>query len=108
MKQLSFLSVCVCVVLLGATPPIVISQKTLLQPVVDGKHIFNQSCSACHDAIGTTKKSGPSLKGYYQRRPHPTDSSVLTLIHEGKGKMPAFSTLNKNQTDELLAYLKTL
>jgi quinoprotein glucose dehydrogenase len=97
-----------CVVLLGAVSPMVISQKPSLQPVADGKRIFNQSCSACHDVMGTTTKSGPSLNGYYRRQAHPTDSSVRAIIHEGRGKMPAFSTLNKTQTDDLLAYLKAL
>jgi hypothetical protein len=33
---------------------------------------------------------------------------MQSIIQQGKGKMPAFSTLNKSQTDDLIAFLKTL
>jgi mono/diheme cytochrome c family protein len=91
-----------------AIPPAVISQKSPPQAAANGKHIFNQSCSACHDTLGTGTKSGPGLKNYYRRPPLPTDATVREIIQQGKGKMPAFSTLNKSQTDDLVAYLKTL
>jgi mono/diheme cytochrome c family protein len=67
----------------------------------------SQSCSACHDALGTTTKSGAELKSYYRRQPRSADATVRTIIQQGKSKMPAFSTLNKSQTDDLVAYLKT-
>jgi mono/diheme cytochrome c family protein len=90
-----------------AIPPPVISQKSTPQAVVNGKHIFKQSC-ACHDTLGTTTKSGPGLKDYYRHQPHPADATVRTIIQQGKGRMPAFRALNKLQTDNLVAYLKTL
>jgi mono/diheme cytochrome c family protein len=91
-----------------AIPQAAISQKSGPLAAADGKRIFNQSCSACHDTRGATTKSGPELKNYYRRQPLPTDTTVHTIIQQGKGKMPAFSTLNKSQIDELVAYLKTL
>jgi mono/diheme cytochrome c family protein len=91
-----------------AIPPAVISQSSAPQAVVNGKRIFNQSCAACHDTLGTMKKSGPALKNYYRHQPRPADAIVRTIIQQGKGKMPAFSTLNKLQVDNLVAYLKTL
>lgn len=91
-----------------AIPPPVISQKSTPQAVVNGKHIFNQSCATCHDTLGTTTKSGPGLKNYYRHQPHPADATVRTIIQQGKGRMPAFRALNKLQTDNLVAYLKTL
>jgi mono/diheme cytochrome c family protein len=91
-----------------AIPPAMISQKSAPQAAANGKRIFIQSCAACHDTLGTTLKSGPELKNYYRRQPRPADGTVHTIIQQGKGKMPAFSTLNKSQTDELVAYLKTL
>jgi mono/diheme cytochrome c family protein len=91
-----------------AVPQAVISQKSLPIAVANGKRIFNQSCSACHDTLGATTKSGPELKSYYRRQPHPADATVRAIIQQGKGKMPAFSTLGKSQTDDLVAYLKTL
>ena len=91
-----------------ALPQAVISQKPVPLAVASGKRIFNQSCSACHDTLGATTKSGPGLKSYYRRQPHPADATVRAIIQKGKGKMPAFSTLDKSQTDDLVAYLKTL
>jgi mono/diheme cytochrome c family protein len=91
-----------------AIPQTVISQKSVSQAAVDGKHIFNESCSACHNTLGTTTKPGPELKNYYRRQPRPTDATVRSIIQQGKGKMPAFSTLNKLQSDDVIAYLKTL
>jgi mono/diheme cytochrome c family protein len=86
----------------------VISQDSVRPSAVSGKRIFNQSCSACHDTLGATPKSGPELKDYYRHQPLPTDATVRTIIQQGKGKMPAFSTLNTSRTDDLIAYLKTL
>jgi mono/diheme cytochrome c family protein len=91
-----------------AIPQAVTSQTSAPQTVVNGERIFNQSCSACHDTLGATTKSGPELKSYYRRQPHPADATVRAIIQRGKGKMPAFSTLDKSQTDDLVAYLKTL
>jgi mono/diheme cytochrome c family protein len=95
-------------VFLLAMPPAVISQKSTSQAAANGRRIFNQSCAACHDTLGTTSKSGPELKSYYRRQPRPTDATMGTIIKQGKGKMPAFSTLNNSQVDDLVVYLKTL
>jgi mono/diheme cytochrome c family protein len=91
-----------------AIPPAVISEKSVPQAIGNGQRIFNQYCAACHDTLGTTTKSGLGLKNYYRHQPRPPDATVRTIIQQGKGKMPAFSTLNKLQTDDLVAYLKTL
>jgi mono/diheme cytochrome c family protein len=99
---------CTLLSLAIANPCRATAQKSALQAVANGKRIFNQSCSACHDTLGTAQKSGPVLKSYHRHQPHPTDPSVRTIIQRGKGKMPAFSTLNPTQLNELVAYLKTL
>jgi mono/diheme cytochrome c family protein len=91
-----------------AVPQAVILQKSVPIAVANGKRIFNQSCSACHDTLGATTKAGPELKSYYRRQPHPADATVRAIIQQGKGKMPAFGTLDKSQTEDLVAYLKTL
>ncbi|MFL6428543.1 MAG: c-type cytochrome [Acidobacteriaceae bacterium] len=76
---------------------------------VNGQHLFAQYCAACHDTRGTMPKSGPALKGYLRtHQPHPSDTAVRSIIQQGKGKMPAFSTLTRSQTDDLIAFLKTL
>jgi mono/diheme cytochrome c family protein len=110
-KQVSsaaLFAILVFLFLVIATPQAMISQKPMPQAAANGKRIFNQSCAACHDTLGTTTKSGPELKSYYRHQPRPADAAVRTIIQQGKGRMPAFSTLNKSQTDDLVAYLKTL
>ena len=101
-------AICEFLFLAIAIPPVVISQTSAPQAVANGRRIFNQSCAACHDTLGTTAKSGPELKDYDRRQPRPADATVRTIIQQGKGRMPAFSTLNKVQIDDLVAYLKTL
>jgi mono/diheme cytochrome c family protein len=93
----------------AALPPSPSSQKSATQAVTNGQHIFVQSCAACHDSHGSASKAGPGLKNYYrEHQPRPTDAAVRTVIQQGKGTMPAFSSLSKSQTDDLVAYLKTL
>jgi mono/diheme cytochrome c family protein len=75
----------------------------------NGQRLFAEHCAACHDTRGTAPKSGPGLKSYYRtHRPRPSDTAMRSVIQQGKGKMPAFSALNKSQTDDLIAFLKTL
>jgi mono/diheme cytochrome c family protein len=75
----------------------------------NGKRTFNQYCAACHDTReAATTKSGPVLRDYYRHQPHPSDSAVRRIIQQGKGRMPAFSTLDSSQLNNLIAYLKTL
>ena len=111
MKQVSpgtLFAIFVFLFLAAAIPPALTSQKSVPQTVASGKRIFNQSCAACHDTLGTTTKSGPGLKNYYRHQPRPADDTVRSIIQQGKGKMPAFSTLTSLQNDDLVAYLKTL
>ncbi|ADV83116.1 c-type cytochrome [Terriglobus saanensis] len=91
-----------------SVPQAVVSQESAPPTVTNGKRVFNRSCSACHDTSGVTAKSGPELKNYYRRQPRPADATVRAIIQQGKGKMPAFNTLSKAQTGDLVAYLKTL
>lgn len=78
--------------------------------IKNGQRIFVQSCASCHDAHTDKAKIGPGLKGYYAtHRPKPVDASVRGIIEQGKGTMPGFSSsIARPQTDDLIAYLKTL
>ena len=91
-----------------AVPPAVNSQRSVPPTVINGRRIFTQSCAACHDTLGTAAKSGPGLKNYYRHQQRPSDANVRSIIQQGKGRMPPFSTLNKSQIAALIAYLKTL
>lgn len=90
---------------LPAAPP----PRKIAAQSANGQRLFAQYCAACHDTRGSMPKSGPPLKSYYRtHQPHPSDVAVRTIIQQGKGKMPSFRTLNQAQTDDLIAFLKTL
>ena len=87
--------------------PVAVSRKPATE-AAKGKRIFAQSCASCHDALGTTTRSGPALKSYYRRQPRTADVTVRTIIEQGRGRMPPFTSFDKLQVDDLVAYLKTL
>jgi mono/diheme cytochrome c family protein len=77
--------------------------------VSNGRQIFARSCGGCHDTHSSIRRAGPGLKSYYRNhQPRPTDAQVRALISRGKGAMPGFSSFTRGQTDDLIAYLKTL
>ena len=77
---------------------------------VAGQQLFLQKCFQCHSVQIKEARLGPSLFGE-MREPHPkrTPAQVLTIIKNGKGKMPAYKDkLSKEDTDNLLAYIRSL
>jgi mono/diheme cytochrome c family protein len=85
------------------------TEKTGARNVLNGRQIFAQSCAGCHDAHSSIRRAGPGLKSYYHNhQPRPADAQVRDLISRGKGAMPGFSSFTRRQTDDLIAYLKTL
>ncbi|HEX3436386.1 MAG TPA: c-type cytochrome [Pseudacidobacterium sp.] len=77
------------------------------QSLKSGRRIFAQSCASCHAAHSAASRSAPGIKDYFNSQ-HPSDAAVRTVIGQGKGKMPGFPYLTRSQTDDLIAYLKTL
>lgn len=78
--------------------------------VSTGKDIFTQRCFVCHSVQPGQVLIGPSVYGE-MREPHPkmTEAQIRTIVRDGKGKMPAFKDLlTKDETDQLLAYLRNL
>jgi mono/diheme cytochrome c family protein len=85
--------------------------------VAAGKKIFEQDCSSCHYAHRTTRKVGPGLKGLFQKAKLPNGDKMTTenvrewidTGHRGMPAMPPFQNkLDKQQINNLIAYLKTL
>lgn len=70
-----------------------------------GKQIFLAICATCH---GSRLEGGqmfgniPALTGLKGRS---TVTAALETIQKGKGVMPAFGSLNKDETDALIAFL---
>lgn len=79
-----------------------------------GRHLYQQSCAACHDSHSVPGQNGPSLKGLFKKQFLPSglpasDRFVLQTILTGRNMMPAVgSPFTQQQLDDLLSYLHTL
>lgn len=90
--------------------PIGTAQDARKSPNVNaGERLFLQSCATCHDTRSKERLVGPGLKGYYASlRPETRDETIHDIITRGRGTMPAFSTLNSTEIDQLISYIRTL
>jgi len=79
-----------------------------------GKMVFEETCSACHNADNEERKMGPGLKGLTKRPKLAngeamSDAAVTKLLNEGGNGMPAFAdVLSATEKADILAYLKSL
>jgi mono/diheme cytochrome c family protein len=78
-----------------------------------GRHIYQQTCAACHDAHSVPGQNGPSLKGLFKKPFLPSglpvnERFVRQTIVNGRNMMPAAGgSFTQQQLDDLLAYLHT-
>ena len=78
-----------------------------------GKEVFEQ-CAMCHNADSVEKKMGPGLKGLFKRDKMAdgkkvTEANIRARIDDGGNGMPGYKdTLDDQQKEDLIAYLKTL
>jgi mono/diheme cytochrome c family protein len=100
----------------GQTPTT--SQKPAPQTQVgqgstdQGKQLFDTNCSSCHN-IDNTPKTGPGLKGIYNKSKlsigqDVNDANIANLIKVGGGSMPGNPALSDKDISNIEAYLKTL
>jgi glucose dehydrogenase len=69
-----------------------------------GAAVYQDQCALCHgDKLEGNPPSFPALLGVGNRY---SDKQILDLIHTGKGRMPAFTTLTDEQTQALLRFLR--
>lgn len=69
-----------------------------------GAAAYQEHCAICHgDHMEGIPPSFPMLIGVGQRL---SKQQIVTLIHQGKGRMPAFATMQSEELDVLLRYLK--
>jgi glucose dehydrogenase len=69
-----------------------------------GTAVYQDNCSVCHgDKLEGNPPSFPALLGVGNRY---SDKQILDLIHTGRGRMPAFTTLTDEQTQALLRFLR--
>jgi len=70
-----------------------------------GERAYRNLCSVCHGAHREgSPPAFPSLVGLAQRQ---SDNDVMQLIHQGKGRMPGFPSIDGSLLQSLLAYLKS-
>jgi alcohol dehydrogenase (cytochrome c) len=77
------------------------------QSVDPGRGVFASRCAACHGTGGGGGELGPSILA---RIPLRTNADLEAVIREGLpgAGMPAFATLSKSESADLVAFLRTL
>jgi cytochrome c len=79
-----------------------------------GKEVFETTCTMCHNADSEEKKMGPGLKGLFKRDKlndgkKASEANIRARIEDGGQGMPGYKdTLEDQQKEDLIAYLKTL
>ena len=79
-----------------------------------GHDAYAANCGMCHYDRQTGSLHGPSLRGVYKKRYLPSgapanDDRIRLTILYGRGNMPALgASIDSDQIDSILAYLKTL
>jgi quinoprotein glucose dehydrogenase len=72
-------------------------------PVDRGQFVYQQNCQACHQATRAGQPPLiPSLVGVTSRL---TSEQIMTIVHEGRGNMPAFRDLATQDVNGVIAYL---
>jgi cytochrome c2 len=85
-------------------------------PAHKGAELFeSKGCVQCHFTGSTQTKSGPGLKGLFERQKLPvsgrglTEANVRKQLKTPYNNMPSFADrLTHEERDRLIAYLKTL
>ena len=68
-----------------------------------GRSVYLNQCATCHrDDLAGSPPQFPSLQNVAQRR---TRDEVVSIIRQGKGRMPAFLGLSANDVSALTGYL---
>lgn len=71
-----------------------------------GEEIYAQLCSRCHGAELQGAAAGPPLGPGSNSAEEPDEFLEFTIMN-GRGRMPSFSSsLNDNQLDRLIAYMR--
>ncbi len=74
----------------------------LPQQPSSGKELFEKKCAKCHGKDGT--KGAFGAKNLKQSRLD--DAAILSIIVEGKKRMPSFKSFTSGQNNSLVSYIK--
>ncbi len=70
---------------------------------IAGGQVYSKNCTICHsDDLSGAPSNYPGLVGVRGRL---SDKQILSNIHEGKGRMPAFAAINDADANALLRFL---
>jgi mono/diheme cytochrome c family protein len=73
-----------------------------------GAALFRKNCAGCHVPRPGQNSYVPSLAGYFDRKPRPTERQTRRTILYGGRYMPPFGKrLTSHDIDDLIAYLKS-
>jgi cytochrome c oxidase cbb3-type subunit 3 len=80
-----------------------------LKPDLRGKSIFELRCATCHGLDGLGGEHAPDIVRRNSAKAL-SDQALLKLIHDGipEGGMPAFSKMGKEDSEQVVAYLRFL
>jgi glucose dehydrogenase len=70
-----------------------------------GFRVYQSQCSVCHG--GDRKGSPPAFPSLVDQQKHLSAAEIITIIHNGKGRMPSFPNVQEAQLASLLEYVKT-
>ena len=80
----------------------------------DGKEVFTKSCKTCHGADGQGNPTiAKMMKVEFRALSSAgvqslSDTELKGVVSKGKGKMKPVAGVNAKQTDDVVAYLRTL
>ncbi len=70
-----------------------------------GKNIYNMNCTACHGSNLEGSDVFGGVPGLQNVKETMSETELYSIITEGKGVMPAFKELQKDEIDKLIAFL---
>jgi mono/diheme cytochrome c family protein len=97
-------------------PPLVASSTVPIAPAAaapagdasSGQLVFASTCTTCHP--NANAGIGPALHGAAFASRYPDDATLVTVIRQGKGGMPAFPSAQLNDQDlaQVVVYVRSL
>lgn len=75
--------------------------------VADGADLYGRRCAGCHGSDGGGSV-GPALGGGAAVANFPDPADQATVIRNGRGGMPGFSSLSDAEIDAVVAYSREL
>lgn len=68
-----------------------------------GASTYTSRCAPCHGSSGGGTGDGPALTAAVPRM---TDDEIVAIIRNGRGRMPAFTSLSDEQVTDVVAFLR--